>query len=172
MQMITQYLLDKKGQRIGVLTAVLREDGRIGIGFSKNRKTVNHPDFGFADRGDIFDTSRGRTIAHDRAMFGTKVPIPASFSRKTAMITIAPTDVSSRHYRVEKNLIDVFVDRCRRYFKVYDFAHFTACVSTGGSQLLAEYDGYKWHCMNWHLQPLGVYTTLQEVFDNRHSMLY
>ena len=165
--MIHQYILDKNGQRIGVISAAKRYDGMIGIGFSKNRKN-KCDDYHFVEvEGDDFNKERGISIAVNRAMNGTNVPIPASFTCLKKLALLSNNALSKRVY-IERYFLDHFLERCKKYFKERQIARFDVMISTSEFPVIAQYDGYKWHYCQIPHSEKGPYETLQELFNDRH----
>lgn len=64
MNTITEYVLNKKKQRIGVVLATKDRD-RVVVGWSKTRKK------------DVFDKNLGYQIAEDRALKDSIVAVPS-----------------------------------------------------------------------------------------------
>lgn len=90
--MIAEYIRDNSGKKRGLVMAVLREDGYVGIGWS------------VCNKKDVFDRDRAWSIAQGRAVNGREhlnghIPSAAAdaiekmFSRASKYYHISPENI-------------------------------------------------------------------------------
>ena len=89
---LVKYVKNKKGDKLGVLVGFKKEDGKLGIGWSKYASNIEDAQFS-KEKGLII--ARGRAASH-------RVNSPEVFFKLPFVI--------------QKELPN-FVNRCERYFK-------------------------------------------------------